>query len=414
MRYARFNLLSFFVIILLLLQVKFFYLLPFEQFYNINSNQQQILMVIVSLVTILFTDLRPITKLKTNKFKLAILFFLIYYLLELVYSAIKNGQGILNAFVASNFYLMILTFFIFSYYIQEYGIRKFNNWVLVISLLNIIVCWLQFFLGSHGIFITKISTDSIRFGTIRISDMSETVTCLGILIASSRFAFIRGKNRWKYFLMMLLGIIGNLIVSKGRITIIALIVSMTVIFLIERRGKLLQILFFLLLSLVCIAGFFNTPIGRLYYSSLDSVETDTASIRQREYSYYNLQTKSSTSNFLFGVGFIRDNGDGMSVYMKGPTHDYSRSDIGINGIANAIGLIGAIWYIILLFRCGIYIYMSRKNVSKCTYSIIVSFFIFQLIYIPTMATLNPFSITSFTILLSFVNFIVGEDLNVKN
>ena len=416
MKQGRINILSFFVVLLLFLQVKFFYLVHFYQFYSINDNQQQILMVSIVFVAILCTNLRPINDLKNNNFKLGIVLFLIYYVILLIYSSIKNRQGLVNAFIASNFYLMILCYFIFAYYLQIEGLKKFNDKVLIIATINILVGWLQFFLVSHGVSIMKVSTDTVRFGTVRVLNMSETLTCFGILIASSRFLFLKSSKRYKYLLITLLGFTGNLLVSKVRGTIIALLFGMVVLLIVKYHDKPLQNIISLLLTIACIFCFFKTPVGQNYVSSLSNSDTDTISIRQREFQYYDEQTTSSITNFLLGTGFIRDNGDAMSIYLKGPAHVYSRTDIGLFGIANAIGIIGVMWYLFLLLKCGICLYKIIKISLPIDVSatLIFSFFAFQVAYLPTMATLNPFSITSFVILMSATNFLIGKRYYAKS
>lgn len=416
MRQGRINILSFFVVLLLLLQVKFFYLIPFSPFYIINDNQQQILMVLIVIITILCTNFRPINNLKNNNFKFEIILFLIYYAILLIYSSIRNGQGFVSAFIASNFYLMILGYFVFAYYIQTEGLRKFDDKVLVIATLNILAGWLQFFLVSHGVSIMKASSNTVRFGTIRVLNMSETLTCFGILIAFSRFLFTKSPNRYKYLLITILGFIGNVLVSKVRGTIIALFLGMVVLLFIKYRNKPLHNLIVLVFIAITVVAFFKTPIGQNYSSSLSNSDTDTISIRQREFKYYDEQTTSSINNFILGTGFIRDNGDVMSMYLKGPAHVYSRTDIGLLGIANAIGILGVIWYLCTLLKCGINlckILRISSNIDEAA-SLIFSLFIFQVAYLPTMATFNPFSITTFVILMSTTNFLIGKRYHVTS
>lgn len=411
MKSIRINLLSFFITLLLLLQMKFFYLFPFNAFYSFNSNQQQILMVITIFFAIVVMRLKPITDLKPSSFNIPIAIFIFYYFIELIISSIKNGQGIVNAFIASNFYLMVLGYFVFGYYIQSEGLEKLNNKIIIVSFLNIIICWLQYFFAKHGILITKMSLDNMRFGSVRLSDMAETVTSFGILIAFGRFENIKNSKRLKYLLMVIIGVLGNLIVAKGRVAIIALIMGLVVIEVMNQKRDPLKIMLVLVLVLVSLGVFFKTSVGQTYGNSFQqNAEANTAGIRQREYAYYNTQTNSSVSNLLFGIGFIRDNGDSMSVYLKGPTYMYSRTDIGFMGIVNALGIIGAIWYLLLLLLCGVYLYGRIRSMPKIDESSIVTiaFWLFQIIYLPTMATLNPFSITSFVLLLSITNYLYSK------
>lgn len=408
MKEIKINIISISVILLLVLQVKCFYLIPFPFFYSINGNQQQVLMVILVIVTLIVTNLRPFYKGGLFIFNKEILFFVLYYVFELVYSTLKNKQGVMNAFSASNFYLMIMSFYIFNYYISIKGIKKFNDIIIGVAMANIVICWIQYVLAAHGIVFTKMQLSGTRFDSIRIADMSETITCLGIILATSRWMFGSSAKKNKYFIMSLLGILGNLIVSKGRISIISLVTAFVLMLLVKYKKNMLSIGAVLCATAAVVILFFRTPLGEKYITSFSSDESDTATIRNREYDYYLNQSKESISNFIFGVGFIRDTGDEASNYLKGPVHQYSRTDIGIVGVLNAIGIIGCIWYSCLLLKSIIVLLRRRKWLDGQTYAFILAFISFHLIYLPTMATLNPFSITSFVILLCYIQFIVSN------
>ena len=398
------NIVLFFISLILLLQVKVFYLLPFDAFYSINSNQQQILMVLVLIIGLTTLNFRPIIEERNGIFSKSIFIFIIYYIFELIYSSIKNGQGLADAFVSSNFYLMVLFYYMLSYYFKKYGVKYFFKSVIVISLLNILACWGQYILAQRGIVVLHMSLGSIRFGSIRIYDMGETVTCFGILLSYAEYLNSKSNKKWKLLLVIILGIAGNLIVSKGRITILAIAVGMVAITLARFRKNSLKTIAGVIVIAIAIAIFFQTSVGKTYFNSLSDSSMDTGAVRLREMSYYNAQTTSSISNFLVGVGFIRDNGDSISNYLKGPVHQYSRTDVGIFGLANALGIIGVAWYLFQIIKCIYYIVVSRRRSSNVLLCVLTGLLMFNIVYIPTMVTFNPFSITTFTILLALVEY----------
>ena len=388
-----------FVVLLFILQVKFFWILPINAFYIVNSNQQQILMVLVVIYAILRLDGRPL-KQGTKSSKILILFFIIYYFVELFISAIKNEQGLVNAFIASNFYLMILGYFIWMYYIRTKKREKFYKIVVIISTLNIIICWLQYLLSFKGIYFTQMSFTNIRFGSLRIGDISETFTSFGIIICVVYFLNKRSRVKWIYFIILVMGLLGSLIVSKGRITILAVFTSICVILLSKYKKNIVKVISTIVITVMMVFIFTQTSFGQVYLKSITEAETDTGSIRIREMQYYNEQTKE---NIFLGVGFIRDNGDAMSSYLKGPAHQYSRTDIGIWGLANALGIIGVGWYIILTINMIKKIILISRYKKDEHYLIIIGLMTFSLIYIPTMIMMNPYSITSLSILMAIVD-----------
>lgn len=390
------------VLLLLLLQVKLFYLIPVSTFYNVNSNQQQILMVLIVFFTwTLYKFKMPKLGKKSCSFFVGL--FIVYYFFELLISALKNGQGLVDVFIASNFYLMILFYFILLIYFRKQSQEDFYNIVVKISALNILLCWLQYILAYRGIYFMRINTNNIRFNSIRISDMGETMTCLGIIICIAYFLNCSYRKKWFYFTVALLGLMGNLIVSKGRITLLALFVSACVICISKFRKNLVKVFSVILLVVIAVFIFSQTPMGQIYINSLSDVETDTGSVRRRELEYYNAQTTENIVNFVTGVGFIRDNGDEMSNYLKGPSHQYSRTDIGIWGLANAIGIIGVIWYTLVNLNMIIKIRRISKMGKNTNYLIALGLMTFSIVYIPTMIMINPYSITVFAILMALVD-----------
>jgi len=396
----RISVLSFFMWILMLLQVKFFWLIPTNIFYSINSNQQQILMVCVLFVAIIYYKTRPLTY-GVKSTKLYIYFFVLYYFVELLVSSVRNGQGIVNAFIASNFYLIILLYFFLIYFLQRKSIDEFYDIIVVISAINIIVCWLQYIFARKGIIFTKIDLSTLRFGTLRIGAIAETVTSLGIYIAMSRF-LNKNKKNFYYFMVFILGILGHLFVSKGRMSIFALIFGCIVYFLSKYKKYAKKILTFIFVLSIITMLFFSSSIGNIYIKSLTDKETDTGSIRAREIDYYNSQT---LKNPILGVGFIRDIGDEASNMLKGPAHQYSRTDVGIWGLANATGLVGVIWYLLLTINLiKKLIFISKQSIGE-DYYILLAYMVFRLIYIPTMIFMNPFSITSEAIIIALIDYV---------
>lgn len=396
-----------FVVLLLILQVKCFWILPIKGFYSVNSNQQQILMVLLIIFAIIRLEGRPL-KQGTRSSKILILFFIIYYLIELFISAIKNGQGLLDAFIASNFYLIILGYFIWMYYMRTRNQEKFYNIVLIVSTLNIMICWIQYLLSFKGIYFTQMNFMNLRFGSLRIGDIAETMTCFGLIICVVYFLNNNNDKKWIYLVIAVIGVLGNIIVSKGRITMIAVFSSISVILISKYKRNILKIMTTIFIIIALFFAFLQTDVGHTYLSSITASETDTGSIRVREMKFYNEQTKE---NLLLGVGFIRDKGDDMLAYLKGPTRQYSRTDIGIWGVANALGMIGVIWYIILNIDMFRKIFLISKYKRDKHYLIIIGLMTFSLIYIPTMIMMNPYSITTLSILMAIIDWGLIETKN---
>lgn len=396
----KIDVLSLFMWLLMLLQVKFCWLVPVKAFYSINSNQQQILMVVILLVAFFIFKGRTFNY-GTQSSRLYLTIFFLYYLFELLISVKKNGQGIINAFAASNFYLMLLFYFFAGYFIKRKGLDKFYHIIICVSMANIIVCWVQYIFAQRGMFFTQIDTASMRFGNIRIGAVSETITSLGVVLCFSYFLNENEKRKWKYFIGFILGVLGHLVVSKGRMSLLALFAGCCIYVLDKYKKYAKKIMIVICMIMIVCVVFLNSSIGKVYLNSLSDVETDTGSIRSREVAYYNEQTKDSP---IWGIGFIRDIGDQASNKMKGPAHQYSRTDVGIWGLANAMGYIGVAWYVLLTISLLKKIYYISRHQKDDDYYIVLAYMVFSIVYIPTMIFMNPFSITSQAVLMALVDY----------
>lgn len=393
---------------IILLLVQFFNIIPSEAFNRICGNQQEILVVVM--IAIYYLVKRRVARIQASDiFGRMIILFVLYYFVELVVSAVRNGQGIINAFIASNFYLTIFFYFICSEFCLKKGKEKFFQILIILSAIRIALCWLQYILVSSGIIFMSSAVISVRFGSIRLYNFADALNCLGIIVA---FAFWMEKYKSrKYGLLCLFicifGFLGMLIVSKGRLQMLALCVAIYMIIYAKYHNRA-KIFLYIGIILIAVVVFLQTPLGETYLDSITNIETDTLSVRGRELEYYNSQTKE---HLLLGVGFIRDNGDAMSDYLTGPVHQYSRTDIGIFGVANSLGLIGVAWYIITSMICAQKIYRIGKRKRDVGYYVLVGMFVYSIFCIPTVILFNAYGVTSYAIILALVE--AGYRLAIK-
>lgn len=386
--------------VLMLLIVQGFNIVPSALFNKINGNQQEILVVLVIVIYFVLHDKLKIRITRTDYFAKLIIAFVGYYFLELFVSSIRNGQGILNAFIASNFYLTILIYFICLDFYAQKGRDSFYKILIIFSCIKVALCWLQYILAFKGIYFMSEGVMAIRFGTIRLYNMGDTFNCLGIIVA---FAYLVGdkkhdKNRYVYILLCVFGFLGMLLISKGRLQLLALCAGVySVIYSKNKKKK--KMLLYLVLLMIALAVFLQSSIGKTYIESISNPDTDTLGIRSREIAYYNNQTKE---HLLLGVGFIRDNGDKMSDYLKGPAHQYSRTDVGLVGVANALGLVGAAWYVTVTFLMLKRLKKIKQQLPDDEYRILLGFVVNSIFCIPTVIWFNPYGVTAFGILMSLI------------
>lgn len=391
--------------LLLLLQEKCYYLIPFSWFYVVNGNQQQIVMVLISISS--FFLMLLMHKIKQTKFAfIALSVFFCCYIAAFAHSVNTNRQSILDIFISSNYFLMIFAFPLVFFVIREKGIISFLKEIIFLSFINVIVCWLQYIGAGFGFIFTKMNLEGSRFGALRIWDMSETLTCVGVIASFALFLYMETKERYMYLFIYILGLLGNVFVSKGRIVLIGILLPSIFIALYKFKRNAISFFIVFIAILILLWTIPSTSIGKMYFSSFGQVETDTASIRMREYNYY---WKQIYSNPIWGGGFIRDNGDSASIILRGPTAQYSRTDVGLIGVWNTIGLSGILWFLLVHVRF-LYVLLNRWSYfSSFDRSILVSLLVFSIVLMPTMAMFSPFSITTFIIIFAiFENYALKE------
>lgn len=390
--------------IIFLLQLSFFRLVPIKNFYILNGGQQQIFIVIIILVSFIINKMQPI-RFKEGYSKIVWIFFG-WYLFELVRSALYNGQGIINAFIASNFYLIIFSYYLFLYFykLKENNYYDFKDIIIIITFVNSLLCILQFgLLFLHIRFMYLSDVLSIRFGTYRFNVISNPLAFLGLILSLSEILNKNSDRRIINYLNIIFGCLGFVFISKGRVSVITLVLTFVIMLLFRYRKNFIKMFYVLLFLAIITIFFFGSTIGLNYLNSMDS--DNTADVRLREIEWYNSSTRN---NLLTGVGFIRMNNERneMQYIIRGPNGVYSRTDVGIWGLANALGICGVIWYVIFLVRAFMdikYIY-NNGFLDKNIY--LIGIFIVFICYTPTMILMNPFGMIIIPIYMSFLDYCV--------
>lgn len=394
------NLFSSNILLFLVIEVYFFSLrIIGSSIYEINSNQQGILAVIVVFILLV---LLVINKVHLNNllFKRYICVFLIIYLLEFIYSTMKYGQGAGNVFVASNYCLIITMYFCLVHYFRQNGIACFNKWIVYIALINMLLHLGQYVLFDRGVVFLFFDAENLRMGSLRLSHATCAIDFLGIIIAFSEILSNKTKNTINY-IVLLLGIVSFVYVSRGRASLIGAFVTCVGMLCYKNKKNALKIILIGLVVLFAGFVFLNyTSLGNSYLDSLG--EEDTLSYRFTEMNYYIEQVKD---NMVLGVGFIRRMGfTSITQIITGPRYNYSRTDVGIVGFINTFGIVGLVWYVAYLIRITKYVFRIRKHNTTNLSLIIIGIYIWNIVYLPTQMLFGVFSICIQAILLAYIDY----------
>lgn len=389
------------ILLVILLEVSFFsFNFLGNSFYSIHGNQQQILSVLCITIMILFCRFKPIIN-KKAIFRKTILYFLLLYLVVFVYSCLKYKQGIMNVFIASNFNLMLLFYFVLSFFFckNKRNFQWFNNTILNVALIYMIINLLQYFLYKVGIVFLHFNDNNVRLGALRINTASNAIIFLAIIIAFANI--LCKKSNKKHIAVFILGIVSFIYVSRGRMAIVGLGITLVSMILYANKKNIKRLIIYITLIFIIITiGLTSTSIGKMYLKSLET--EDTTSIRIREIEFYMEEFKESP---ILGVGFIRSMGHSeVTKIVRGPNVTYSRTDVGIVGFINEFGIMGILWYFYLLFSMYCALKKITKEIDKSSI-LVFGIFVWNISYLPSMMLFYPFSVIIIPIELAYLNHI---------
>lgn len=396
------------VFVILLLEVQLFSLLPYaEKIQKYNNPAQKFIIVIIILITLIILNKR----LSINKkylFKWNVIIFSIIYFEIIILSLIRYNQTIRNLMLNSNYCLVILAYFIFSYYlVDSKNLIKFKNIIIIMSAILSILYIAQYAVYEHNIIFLSIDLDALRFNSLRISQLSDFIS-LGFILAYSNLINKEGIGK-KSKIVGLVAVIVDayeiVFVAKTRVLLLIVVCAFLLMtFLRFRKEKKV----FMAIPIVIILAivFYKSPIFDQYIQ-LSNYDSYSAYARTYEIDYY---MEQFYHNPFFGMGFMvsREVGDENYYIARGPLGIAYRSDVGIIGFLNTVGIIGLIWYLHLLFKCLYYILrLFRKDeISKNIE--VLGIFAYIILGSSTLIIMDPYRIMILPIFISIIDSICSQ------
>lgn len=310
---------------------------------------------------------------KEQKIYLLLLYTVFIVISAAVMAHITIGQSILVGIILQARVITILSVIpIISLMNDDFSsYERLWNQMKNIAMLQSLINILQLLLYPQVKFLT-ITTENMRFGSIRISFGGALIT-IALLMTFSELMKQVNKKNIAYFLVYIFYI---LFVRKTRMVIFGVIISILVVFVFSLRKKSGWKKAFLLGACFLLVSPFVVPrISELFNLTQHEVSTNSGNYvaRTGEVEFYTSQVKKP----LFGRGFISPKTPGGEKFDTKFGY-YSITDIGITALYVINGVVGLIWFIILML-------IMLVRVKKTEYSI---FAMEYLIYsIATCATL---------------------------
>lgn len=383
----------------MLIEINLFCLLPID-----NYTSAKIVSIGIIIISIIYIMINP-NFIFNNRgyFSVDICIFIFMCLFQCILTELKYQQGFSYIFRVSIYYFTLLIYLLLSYFLRN-DYKKIKGYFKNVSLFFSIILILQYFLYNElGITFLKLDLSiGQRFGQARISVGIFMIVVGVVLSVSSIIKCINNKEKLRKIdlLVVVLGLIDVIFVSKTRSIIISLIVSILgMSFLLIRNKKTKAIIIILLI----ITGglVINTEMFNKFVNLKNTEYSENSNIRQEASKYYIEKIKESP---IVGIGFLHSKNkyDPAYSFLRGEKGKYFLDDVGIIGFTTTFGIIGLIWYLIIILKCFKIIIKKFKYKTIYDNGESVGLFIFILLSTFTIIFTDSTRIFYFAFILYFI------------
>ncbi|GEM_PF-2507131 len=378
------------IIIIFLLESRFFYLIPMPKIiskFNNYSNKFIIFLVIIITVFSIIVSTKKMYKIKQFKFNRIMVLFIVMFISEIILSYINYHQGFKNILMSSYYFLIILFYYILMFYIKKIGSIGFIKKVIIsFSLILSIIFIIQSIkYNAGGVYFLKTTVFDMkdlpfRNGNIRLT-FASTLISLGIILSFSEV--LKGKkiiegNNLLNVVSFFFSSYYLLFVCQTRILIICEVISIIIMILFKAQNNFLKKSLILMLTVLAIAYISNLNTTQMFFASFNDPVNKVSNMYRLEALNYYIQIIKE--NMFFGMGFVRPlEGTDAFTLVHGYQGYLYTTDVGIVGLVSIFGLLGASWFIGIIIKL-FYMLLRLKKYKDAVYYIeligIITFLIF--------------------------------------
>lgn len=373
MKNYKIDVISMFVITILLLNCNFIYILK-----NINKDIVLIFVVIFILYSFIITfknkntiDYKTIFKSKLGKLILCV----IPIVFISAYTASKHyGQDIILGIRPQRQQLIWwLSYFAF-YRLMKYDKLSYEKGEKIIFGLGIcqIIVYFIFWLTNGKLWGFNIPYD-YRYGNIRIRADTMTILIMYLMALNN----ILKNRKQKFNIVILLSVyIFECLCVKTRLIFLSMTLILIILFILWKKRLIVKILFIPIIA-ICIYTSMKSTIGKDIIKNLNGSTDSSYSIRDEAKEFYVGELKK---NLLFGCGYINELDDN-AVKLGKVNQGFYVNDNGFVGFLWYYGVTGGLWIIIIAFKILIISFKLYKYKKEY---IGICFILFNIIIAPNI------------------------------
>ena len=272
---------------------------------------------------------------------------LVIHIVTIIYSCLIYSQGLIDVLKVSLFYFVPLLYFplvrIFNKYIKN--VDDIFRYIVFVALIISILGLLQRILYSRGIvFIDTVFQGSTRYGAIRFT-LAESTVAISLLYLISKALKNKLHNNIRFILIISIEILYFILVLKTRSDWMCIIISVLGAVALSYKNNLRKLA---VIALVVIAVFYIYSNGIV--GDFISELTSDYGVQARQVSYGYYWNQFLKKPFL-GMGYINGSvSQDLSLLLNGQTGHAYRNDVGFLGLLNELGIVGGLWYVVLVIK----------------------------------------------------------------
>ncbi len=312
--------------------------------------------------------------------------FLLYIFIVIVvtsfFSMLHYGESAFDMFICVGSYLLLMFSLVMIVGMEKYGTEKFMK---MFYILAVTFMFLRL--------IDAISSNIL--GIALIGGHINSKTAFVRASAGSLYVVVMIYTFWKIvtseatrkdIAVFMLGIILELYVQQTRMYQLSLLISFLFMWIFQRKKTSIK-LFQYVIIIVFTGIFFGLGLHHEIINSfsIDPTVNDAAAssiARLNSIAYF---TGFFLERPLLGMGWVRPVGDYLTSIAYGPTHTAYLDDLGFLGQVFRMGILGAMFYVLLIARFA-YIYFRLPKSSKYK-TLVLGILVFIII---SAGTLNCF------------------------
>lgn len=302
------------------------------------------------------------------KYKFVCMFSVILVLTSSFTSWRLYGQSIIKGISPQRgFVISYLMYFLMAKYFwsNKENYYKFEKAMYLVGTCELILYTIQYLLGPGRLFLYIVPSD--RFGEMRLMFAANLLYIFAFVILNN---LLNGRNIKKNLFLFVFICLYFLIVAKTRIVVLAMGISVVILFMIWKKNILIKfsVIFIALgLSIVLL----RAPLFQNYLKLINPKirhSDATYMIRNKGKEYYKSEIEKSP---ILGRGYPNEK---YKIAMQAtlPDKGYVLIDDGFVGFTYIYGLIGALWFICLVIQMSIdslKLYFRRNDYSILGYLI---------------------------------------------